>query len=197
MQTRQTDDQLINAYLNGNDNCFEQLLNRHKNKIFTYILLTVKTRDVAEDLFQDVFVKVINTMKDGNYKAEGKFVSWIMRIAHNIVMDYFRHGKRMLFVDNPEDEENEFDVFRLLVNDEKNAEEKMMEEQSNKELRAMIDRLPEDMKEVLLMRHYGRMSFNEIAEMTNVNLNTALGRMRYAILALRRMMDEGQERLAA
>ncbi len=197
MQTHQTDEQLIHGYLNGNDNCFEQLLNRHKNKIFSYILLTVKQRDVAEDIFQDVFVKVINTMNKGSYKEEGKFLPWVMRIAHNIVMDYFRNGKKMQFVDNPDNDEDDVDVFKLLVNDDKNAEEKLIEQQSERELRAMVHSLPLEQKEVLLMRHYGKMSFKEIAEMTNVNINTALGRMRYALINLRSMMEQKESRAAA
>lgn len=199
MQSNQTDEQLIRGYLNGNDNCFEQLLKRHKNKIFTYIVLTVKQRDVAEDIFQDVFLKVINTMNKGSYKEEGKFLPWAMRIAHNMVMDYFRLGKRMHFVDNAEEDDDEsVDVFRLLVNDEKNAEEKIMEGEMADEIRTMIDKLDDEQKEVVLMRHYGKMSFKEIAEMTNVNINTALGRMRYAIINLREMMNEAKEnRIAA
>ncbi len=198
MQSNQTDEQLIRGYLNGNDNCFEQLLKRHKNKIFTYIVLTVKQRDVAEDIFQDVFLKVINTMNKGCYKEEGKFLPWAMRIAHNMVMDYFRLGKRMQFVDNANDEDDEnVDVFRLLVNDEKSAEDKIMEGEMEHEIRTMIDRLDDDQKEVVLMRHYGKMSFKEIAAMTNVNINTALGRMRYAIINLREMMNEVKEKRIA
>ncbi len=198
MQSNQTDEQLIRGYLNGNDNCFEQLLKRHKNKIFTYIVLTVKQRDVAEDIFQDVFLKVINTMNKGSYKEEGKFLPWVMRIAHNMVMDYFRLGKRMQFVDNPEDEQEEnVDIFRLLVNDDKNAEEKIVSDETAKEIRTMINRLHDEQKEVVLMCHFGKMSFKEIAEMTNVNINTALGRMRYAIINLREMLNEGKEKRIA
>ena len=198
MQSNQTDEQLIRGYLNGNDNCFEQLLKRHKNKIFTYIVLTVKQRDVAEDIFQDVFLKVINTMNKGNYNEEGKFIQWAMRIAHNMVMDYFRLGKRMQFVDNADNEDEEsVDVFRLLVNDEKNAEEKIVSEESAEEIRTMIDKLRDEQREVVLMRHYGKMSFKEIAAMTNVNLNTCLGRMRYAVRSLREMMEEAKEKRIA
>lgn len=198
MQSNQTDEQLIRGYLNGNDNCFEQLLKRHKNKIFTYIVLTVKQRDVAEDIFQDVFLKVINTMNKGNYNEEGKFIQWAMRIAHNMVMDYFRLGKRMQFVDNADDEDEEsVDVFRLLVNDEKNAEEKIVSEESAEEIRTMIGKLRDEQREVVLMRHYGKMSFKEIAAMTNVNLNTCLGRMRYAVRSLREMMEEAKEKRIA
>jgi RNA polymerase sigma-70 factor (ECF subfamily) len=200
MQSNQTDEQLIRGYLNGNDNCFEQLLKRHKNKIFTYIVLTVKKRDVAEDIFQDVFLKVINTMNKGTYNEEGKFIQWAMRIAHNMVMDYFRLGKRMQFLDHPEesDEEQELEVFRLLVYDEKNAEEKIVSEEIADEIRAMIGKLRPEQREVVLMRHYGKMSFKEIAAMTNVNLNTCLGRMRYAVRSLREMMEETKlKRIAA
>ena len=197
MQYHQTDEQLISGYLNGNNNCFEQLLKRHKNKIFSYLLLTVKQRDVAEDIFQDVFVKVINTMNKGSYKEEGKFLPWVMQIAHNIVMDYFRNGKKMQFVDNAENEEEDIDIFRLLVNDEKNAEEKIIGDEIDKEIRAMVNNLADEQKEVVLMRHYGKMSFKEISELTNVNINTCLGRMRYAITNLRNMMEERKSRLVA
>ncbi|MCG3164419.1 MAG: RNA polymerase sigma factor CarQ [Bacteroidia bacterium] len=198
MQSHQTDEQLIKGYLNGNDNCFEQLLKRHKNKIFTYIVLTVKQRDVAEDIFQEVFLKVINTMNKGTYKEEGKFLPWVMRIAHNMVMDYFRNGKKIQFVDNADDEDEEsLDIFKLLESDEKNAEEKILDEEMEQEVRIMINRLDDEQKEVLLMRHYGKMSFKEIAKMTNVNINTALGRMRYAILNLRSMMSEKKEKRIA
>ena len=198
MQSNQTDEQLIRGYLNGNDNCFEQLLKRHKIKIFTYIVLTVKQRDVAEDIFQDVFLKVINTMNKGNYNEEGKFIQWAMRIAHNMVMDYFRLGKQMQFVDNADNEDEEsVDVFRLLVNDEKNAEEKIVSEESAEEIRTMIGKLRDEQREVVLMRHYGKMSFKEIAAMTNVNLNTCLGRMRYAVRSLREMMEEAKEKRIA
>ena len=197
MQYHQTDEQLISGYLNGNNNCFEQLLKRHKNKIFSDLLLTVKQRDVAEDIFQDVFVKVINTMNKGSYKEEGKFLPWVMQIAHNIVMDYFRNGKKMQFVDNAENEEEDIDIFRLLVNDEKNAEEKIIGDEIDKEIRAMVNNLADEQKEVVLMRHYGKMSFKEISELTNVNINTCLGRMRYAITNLRNMMEERKSRLAA
>jgi len=198
MQSHQTDEQLISGYLQGNNNCFEQLLRRHKNKIFTYLLLTLKERDLAEDIFQDVFVKVINLMNAGKYKEEGKFLPWVMRIAHNMVMDFFRIGRRMQFVVKTEDEEEEeVDLFRFLANGEKNAEEKIIDEQSHKELRAMIDQLQPEQKEVVLMRHYGKMSFKEIAEMTNVNVNTCLGRMRHAISNLREMMEIKKRRMAA
>jgi RNA polymerase sigma factor (sigma-70 family) len=197
MQSNQTDEQLIRGYLKGNNNCFEQLLGRHKNKIFTYILLTVKKREVAEDIFQDVFVKVINIMKKGSYTEEGKFLPWVMRIAHNMIMDYFRLGKRMQFVENAEDEEEDMDIFKLLVNDEKNAEEKIISEEQSSEIRSLIEQLLPEQKEVLVMRHYRKMSFREISAMTNVNINTCLGRMRYAVTRLRSMLEEKEGRLAA
>lgn len=197
MQSRQTDQQLIRGYLEGSDSCFEQLLKRHKNKIFSYILLTVKQRAVAEDIFQDVFFKIISTMNEGKYKEEGKFIPWAMRITHNLLMDYFRNGRKMQFIDNPEDESEDLDIFKLLVNDDKNAEEKIIDAQTKKELRVFIEQLPHDQKEVLLMRHYSKMSFKEIAEMTNVNINTALGRMRYAIINLRGMMEKEEKKIAA
>ena len=196
MQSHQTDEQLISGYLQGNNNCFEQLLNRHKNKIFTYILLTVKDRDLAEDLFQDVFVKVITTLNKGTYNEEGKFLSWVMRVAHNRVIDHFRRDIKMQFVDNPE-EGDDFDIFKFLVYEEKNAEEKIMEAQTAVEIRYMVEQLPYEQKEVLLMRHYGKMSFREIAAMTNVSINTCLGRMRFAIAKLRKMMEEKEARMAA
>lgn len=197
MLSRQTDDELIYDYLRGNDNSFEHLLKRHRNKIFTYILLTVKKREIAEDIFHDVLLKVIVKLHEGKYHDEGKFLPWVMRISHNMVMDFFRNAGKIQYVDNPEnDEEEELDIFKVLVSDEKNAEERIIHEQSEEELRRMINRLPAEQKEVVLMRLYGKMSFREIANISNININTALGRMRYALINLRAMYDEEMRKAA-
>ncbi len=181
-----TDQELIDLYVAGHDTGLEELLRRHKSRIYTSIYLLVKDSYLAEDIFQDTFIKVINTLQAGKYNEEGKFLPWVLRIAHNLVIDYFRKDKRTPVVTNGDG----FDIFDVLHFYDESAEDKMVREQTHKDLRAMIHLLPSDQKEVLIMRHYGDLSFKEIAEITNVSINTALGRMRYALSNLRKMMQE-------
>lgn len=181
----QTDQQLIHLYLRGNENGLEELINRHKARIYTSIFLLVKDSHLAEDLFQDTFIKVIKTLKRGKYNEEGKFLPWVVRIAHNLVIDYFRKEKRTPIITNNEG----FDIFDVLHFYDENIEDRLLREQTHRDLRSLIHRLPDTQKEVLIMRHYGEMSFRDIAEVTDVSINTALGRMRYAINNLRKMMD--------
>lgn len=181
------DKELVREYLRGDQTCFSVLLERHKSKVFSYIYMMVKDRAAAEDLFQDVFIKVIHTLKSGKYNEEGKFLPWVMRIAHNLVIDHFRREKKMPMVGSGKEE---FDIFKVVKIPEQNMEDRMIRDQANVEVRGLINRLPKEQKEVLLMRHYGELSFNEIAEQTNVSINTALGRMRYALINMRKMMDE-------
>lgn len=181
-----SDQQLIKEYLSGDQPAFEALVKRHKNKIYTAIYLLVKDRDLAEDLFQETFIKVINTIRSGNYKDEGKFLPWATRIAHNLVIDHFRKQKRMPMVHETE----EYPVFNYLMLTDQNVEEKMVKDQIHIELRNLIETLPLDQKEVLIMRHYGEMSFKEIADCTNVSINTSLGRMRYALINLRKLIKK-------
>lgn len=185
MKLQQSSDQdLVRLYLNGEETVLEELLTRHKSKIYTSIYLLVKDQYLAEDIFQDAFIKVINTLRSGRYNEEGKFLPWVMRIAHNLVIDYFRREKRAPVITSADGT----DVFNLLQFHEESAEDKILREQTHSDLRAMIQLLPEDQKEVLIMRHYADLSFKEIADLTDVSINTALGRMRYALNNLRKMM---------
>jgi len=181
-----SDQKLIGRYIAGHESALEQLIRRHKNRIFAYILMIVKEKELAEDLFQDTFIKVINTIRLGQYKEEGKFIQWVMRIAHNLIIDYFRKAKRIPVIEN-RDEYDIFDKVRLPV---ESVEEMMITEQIHKDVKRLIEYLPKEQKEVLVMRHYGDMSFKDIAEVTNVSINTALGRMRYALINLRKLIQE-------
>lgn len=188
-----SDQQLISRYLAGEESALEKLVRRHKNRVFAYILMIVKDKELAEDLFQDTFIKVINTIRSGQYKEEGKFIQWVMRIAHNLIIDYFRKAKRIPVIEN-RDEYDIFDKVRLPV---ESVEEMMITEQIHKDVKRLIEYLPKEQKEVLVMRHYGDMSFKDIAEVTNVSINTALGRMRYALINLRKLVKEKEVILTA
>lgn len=179
---------LVNAYVNGDESALGELITRHKERIYRFIYSKVYDRDVTEDIFQDTFVKVINTLKRGNYNEEGKFLPWVMRIAHNLVIDYFRRNNRM-----PKFESNDdFNIFSVLSDGDLNAERSMIKDQVQKDVQRLIEELPEDQKEVLIMRIYKEMSFKEISEQTGVSINTALGRMRYALINLRKVIDKHQ-----
>lgn len=181
-----SDQELIDSYLCGNHSSIEKLIRRHKRKVFTYICLNVKNKHLAEDLFQDTFIKVINTLRQGSYNDEGKFLPWVMRIAHNLIIDYFRKSNRIPTVENSD----EYDIFNTIKILDESVEERIITEQIHKDVKRLIDLLPDDQKEVIVMRHFGDMSFKEIAEQTNVSINTALGRMRYALINLRRLIKE-------
>ena len=183
--SQKSDSELVSLYITGNEKAFEILVNRHKNRVFTSIMLIVKDEDVAEDLLQDSFIKAVHTMKSGRYNEEGKFSSWISRIAHNLAIDHFRKEKR-----NPTLQlEDNIKAFNSLNYAEDSAEALQIKEETFARLKAMIDLLPENQKEVLIMRHYADMSFQEIADATGVSINTALGRMRYALINLRKKMS--------
>jgi len=182
------DSLLVSQYLSGSELALEMLINRHQARIFNFINSKVNDRDTAEDIFQDTFIKVIRTLKGGQYNEEGKFLPWVMRIAHNLVIDFFRKNNRMPKVKNTE----EFDIFQFISDNSPNVEHSLVQEQVVKDLQKLVQELPEDQKEVLIMRLYRDMSFKEIAENTNVSINTALGRMRYAIINLRKLIDENQ-----
>jgi RNA polymerase sigma-70 factor (ECF subfamily) len=183
-----TDAQLVSSYLDGSEYALEQLINRHQLQIFNFINSKINERNTSEDLFQDTFIKVIRTLKSGAYNEEGKFLPWVMRIAHNLVIDHFRKSNRIPTLGNKED----FDIFQFISDKSPNAESTLVQEQVLKDLQKLIQELPEDQKEVLIMRLYRDMSFKEIAENTNVSINTALGRMRYAIINLRKLITEHQ-----
>jgi RNA polymerase sigma-70 factor (ECF subfamily) len=189
-----SDHDLIALYLTGNQKSIEHLIRRHKNRVFAYIIMVVKEKSLADDIFQDTFIKVINTLKSGTYKEEGKFIQWVMRIAHNLIIDHFRKAKRLPTVDN---KDGEFDIFNTIVYFDDSVEKKMIREQIHEDVRKMIDYLPAEQREVLMMRHYDDLSFKEIAEQTNVSINTALGRMRYALINLRKLAEEKEISLSA
>jgi RNA polymerase sigma-70 factor (ECF subfamily) len=181
-----TDAQLVSSYLDGSEYALEQLINRHQLQIFNFINSKINERNTSEDLFQDTFIKVIRTLKNGLYNEEGKFLPWIMRIAHNLVIDHFRKSNRIPTIKN----NDEFDVFQFISDGTLNAEDILVEDQISKDIQNLIQELPEDQKEVLIMRLYRDMSFKEISENTRVSINTALGRMRYAIINLRKLISE-------
>lgn len=189
----QDDAALVKDYINGNERALEMLIKRHKLRIYNFIYSKVFDRDTAEDIFQETFIKVIKTLKRGMYNEEGKFLPWVMRIAHNLVIDFFRKNNRIPTFDNSE----EFDIFQLISDGNPTAEKTMIEEQVVEDLQNLIHQLPDDQKDVLTMRLYKDMSFKEIAESTEVSINTALGRMRYAIINLRKLIDEHQIILSA
>jgi RNA polymerase sigma factor (sigma-70 family) len=181
-----TDQQLIQSYLEGTERSFEVLLSRHKDKIYTSIYLFVKDTEIAEDIFQDVFIKIIKTLRKGKYTHEGKFSQWAMRIAYNMCVDQFRRDKRkptMASTDN-------FDIFSILGSPEDNAETTIMKSQTHQKVRQLVDLLPSEQREVVILRHYANMSFKEIAQLTQVSINTALGRMRYALINIRKLIEE-------
>lgn len=189
----QDDAALVQDYINGNERALEMLIIRHKLKIYNFIYSKVFDRDTAEDIFQETFIKVIRTLKRGVYNEEGKFLPWVMRIAHNLVIDFFRKNNRIPTFDN----NDEFDIFQLIGDGNPTAERVMIEEQVVEDLQKLIIELPDDQKDVLTMRLYKDMSFKEIAESTGVSINTALGRMRYAIINLRKLIEENQIILSA
>ncbi|NQT78058.1 MAG: sigma-70 family RNA polymerase sigma factor [Bacteroidetes bacterium] len=182
-----SDSVLIADYIDGNQNSLEKLIRRHKNRVFAYILMVVKDKQLADDIFQDTFIKVINTIQAGSYKEEGKFIQWVMRIAHNLIIDYFRKSKRLPVIDN---DKSEYDIFDTIQIKDASVEEKMILDQIHRDVRELIEHLPHEQKEVLYMRHYSDMSFKDIAEHTDVSINTALGRMRYALINLRKLIEE-------
>ena len=191
------DQELVNLYLTGDQVALEVLIHRHKKKIFSYIMVIVKDKQLAEDIFQDTFIKVINTLRKGNYNEEGKFLPWVVRIAHNLAIDYFRREKRMPTISAvSKGNGEEFDIFSIIKIEESNVEDSIIKKQINKDLRKLVEQLPEEQREVLMMRHYYDMSFKEISEQTNVSINTALGRMRYALINIRRLMEENRVALS-
>ncbi len=184
--TTLNDQQLIARYLDGDQRAFEELLSRHKQKIYTSIYLFVKDHALAEDIFQEVFIKIIDTLRKGKYNHEGKFVQWAMRISYNMCVDYFRRNKRRPIVSPTET----FDIFEVLQVSEDNAEQKIIRSQTHDKVRKLVDQLPPEQREVVILRHYADMSFKEISQLTRVSINTALGRMRYALINIRRMVEE-------
>jgi len=185
MKPLKEDSLLVNDYISGDEKSLEILINRHNQRISSFIYSKVMDRDVTEDIFQDTFIKVIKTLKKGNYSEEGKFLPWVMRIAHNLIIDHFRKNKRMPKFEGSDD----FNIFSVIGDDKLNAEKQLIKDQIDSDLSLLIEELPDDQKEVLLMRIYKDMSFKEISENTGVSINTALGRMRYALINLRKIIE--------
>lgn len=186
MELQIDDSALVKEYISGNEKSLEILINRHNQRITSFIYSKVMDRDVTEDIFQDTFIKVIKTLKKGSYSEEGKFLPWVMRIAHNLIIDYFRKNKRMPKFEGSDD----FNIFSVIGDEKLNAEKQIIKDQIDTDLRLLIEELPEDQKEVLLMRIYRDMSFKEISENTGVSINTALGRMRYALINMRKIIEK-------
>ncbi|MCC5917809.1 MAG: sigma-70 family RNA polymerase sigma factor [Cryomorphaceae bacterium] len=180
------DGQLVHLYSNGDEMALEQLIRRHKDRIFLFIVSKVRDHALAEDLFQDTFVKVINTIKRNKYNEEGKFIQWTMRVAHNLVIDHFRREKKHRKVQNSGD----FNIITNLKDDALNAENQLIKDQIESDAAGLLEYLPNEQKKVLVMRIYEDMSFKDIADQTGVSINTALGRMRYALINLRKIISE-------
>jgi RNA polymerase sigma-70 factor (ECF subfamily) len=186
----QDDRILIQLYKEGNEDAFKQLLFRHKDKIFRFIKLKVKDVDLANDIFQDVFIKVINTIKSGTYNEEGKFLTWVMRIAHNLIIDHFRRNTRYKHVSESSSLKDDYNVFSTLSSENKNIEEQITTKELLDQMVTLVDYLPHSQKKILNMRIFQDMSFKEIADIENISINTALGRMRYAILNIRKLIEK-------
>ena len=178
---------LIRSYLDGNLSSLQKLIKKYENRLFSYIFMLVKDKQLADDIFQDTFIKVINTLNSGRYKDEGKFIQWTMRIAHNLVIDHFRKSKKVSFVESRYDSSDIFD--NLFVSDD-SVEDRMVVNQIHRDVKKLMNNLADDQREVLYLRCYAGLSFKEIAEQTDVSINTALGRMRYALINIRKMIDE-------
>ncbi len=185
---KETDSSLIKGYIEGNEAFLEILIKRHQQRLYSFIYSKIKDKDLTEDIFQDTFIKVIKTLKKGNYNEEGKFLPWVMRISHNLVIDYFRKNNRMPKFKNTDD----FNIFSVLGDNSLNAEKQLIQDQIYDDVRDLVNGLPDEQKEVLVMRMYKDMSFKEISENTGVSINTALGRMRYALINMRKLIEKNK-----
>jgi RNA polymerase sigma-70 factor (ECF subfamily) len=182
-----SENELVKSFINGNHSSLQVLIERHQSRLYSYIFLLVKDKQLADDIFQDTYVKVINTLKRGSYNDQGKFIQWVMRIAHNLVIDHFRKSKKVPTVDNSY---SDFDIFDTISLTDPSVEELMINTQIHTDVKKLLDFLPEEQKEVLFLRCYSGLSFKDIAEQTEVSINTALGRMRYAIINMRKIIEE-------
>ena len=181
-----SDSELVKLYVSGDESALKTLILRHEQKVFAYIMSSVRNKEIAEDIFQDTFMKVINTLRSGTYKEEGKFLQWVLRIANNLKLDYFRREQRLPVFDNSSD----YDIFDLISENEPSIEQKLVMKQIYADAESLLQYLPEEQREVLKLRIYQDISFKDIADMTHVSINTALGRMRYALMNLRKIIEE-------
>ena len=186
------DHQLVTAYLAGNHKAFEVLLMRHKNKIYRFIYMKIKNQELSEDIFQETFVKIINTLQLGNYNEEGKFLPWAMRIAHNLVIDHFRRASKVKMVSESSSKKEDFSIFNILSSGDDDTLKSMSKMELETQMVELIDYLPESQQEIIRMRIFQDLSFKDIAELEGISINTALGRMRYALMNLRKMIEKHQ-----
>lgn len=186
MELQIADSLLIQNYINGDERALATLINRHNQRLSSFIYSKVNDREITEDIFQDTFIKVIRTLKKGRYNEEGKFLPWVMRIAHNLIIDHFRKNRRMPFFESS----SAFDIFSVIQDEKLNIEKQLIKNQIDEDLLLLIEKLPPDQRDVLVMRMFKDMSFKEISENTGVSINTALGRMRYALINLRKIIEE-------
>jgi RNA polymerase sigma factor (sigma-70 family) len=187
MYKNQTDFELVQGFIEGNRTDLNTLISRHREKVYTYILYNVRDPHLSEDIFQDTFIKVIKSLRRGKYKDNGRFISWVLRIAHNLIIDHYRKEKQLQTVSN---DNYETDILNSQKFSDKTIEDKIINNQVSRDVRKLIQELPQDQKEVVILRHYCELSFKEIADHTEVSINTALGRMRYALINLRRLIEE-------
>ena len=187
MKSQLTDQELVLQFINGSQPAIETLIHRHKTRVFTYISMYIRENSLAEDIFQETFLKVINSLRSGKYRDNGKFLSWVMRIAHNLIIDHFRKEKQSNLLSN---DDYETDLFNSKKFSDTNIEEELVRTQIETDVRNLLDELPDDQREVVLLRHYAGLSFKEIADQTDVSINTALGRMRYALINMRKLMEK-------
>jgi len=185
--SKYSDHELVKQFIDGEQSSFELLIKRHKDKVYTYIFLMVKNSQLAEDIFQETFIKVIKSLHEGRYQENGKFISWVVRIAHNLIIDHFRKEKQMKTLSCDDHEKELLNSTRF---SEMTIEDSIIQDQITMDVRKLVDFLPEEQKEVIIMRHYLDLSFKEIADQTNVSINTALGRMRYALINLRKLVED-------
>ena len=184
------DRELVKLYINGDEKAFEALLMRHKEKIYRFVYMKVRDNALAQDIFQDTFIKIVNTLKAGSYNEEGKFLPWAMRIAHNLVIDYFRKANKVRLISESSSQRDDFNIFHTLKLDDENAHEGIMREELESQMVDLIEYLPDNQRDILKMRIFKEMSFKDIADLENISINTALGRMRYALINLRKMIDK-------
>lgn len=185
-----SDKSLVSAYISGSEEAFEQLLKRHKSNVFHYVLSKVKDRELADDIFQDTFIKVIKTLKAGNYNEEGKFLPWVLRIAHNLVVDHFRKTSKVRMISESSSFSEEFNIFSVLAQEDRNVEQAISKEELESQIVNVMESLPETQKEILYMRIFQDMSFKDISEAKDISINTALGRMRYALINMRKLIEK-------